>query len=65
MYEWAGKSGTVEIHLPAGATSATVTNLLEKKEGPQLSVSNNEVTVPIHPYEILTVRADYPAEVPR
>jgi alpha-mannosidase len=65
MYEWAGKSGNVEIHLPAGATSATVTNLIEKSEGSQLSVSNNEITVPIHPYEILTVRADYPAEVPR
>jgi alpha-mannosidase len=61
MYEWAGKSGDVQIHVPAGATSATLTNLMEKPEGSSLPVSGNTVTAPIHPYEILTVRVDYPA----
>jgi alpha-mannosidase len=60
VYEWAGKSGDVQIQVPAGATAATVTNLMEKPQGSSLPVSNNVVTVPIHPYEILTVRVDYP-----
>ena len=30
VYEWAGKNGTVELHVPPGATGATVTNLMEQ-----------------------------------
>ena len=37
-YEWAGKSATAEFHVPAGATGATVTNLMEKPEGSSLAV---------------------------
>ncbi len=62
VYEWAGKSDDVKIHVPKGATGATVTNLMEKPEGSALTVSNDTVTVPIHPYEILTVRVDYPRQ---
>ena len=62
VYEWAGKSSDVEIHLPAGATTATVTNLMEKPEGAPLKVVNDTVTVPIHPYEILTLCVGYPAK---
>ena len=62
VYEWAGKSNDVQIHVPKGATGATVTNLMEKPEGSTLPVSNDTVTVPIHPYEILTVRVDYPRQ---
>jgi alpha-mannosidase len=62
VYEWAGKSSDVQIHLPEGATGATVTNLMEKPEGAALPVVNNTVTVPIHPYEILTVCVSYPAK---
>ena len=61
VYEWAGKSGDVEFHVPAGATGATVTNLMEKPEGTPLKVVDGTVTAPIHPFEILTVRVDYPA----
>ena len=61
VYEWAGKSGDVEFHVPPGATAATVTNLMEKPEGAALQVSGDTVTAPIHPYEILTVRVAYPA----
>lgn len=61
VYEWAGKSGEVKFEVPPGATSATVTNLLEKPEGSALTVSGNSVTAPIHPFEILTVRVNYPA----
>ena len=59
VYEWAGESGNVEIHVPKGATRATVTNLMEKPEGGALTIANDTVTAPIHPFEILTVRVDY------
>ena len=59
VYEWAGKDATAEFHVPPGATSATVTNMMEKPEGSALTVSGDVVKAPIHPYEILTVRVDY------
>jgi alpha-mannosidase len=65
VYEWAGKNATVDFHVPAGATGATVTNLMETPEGDPLAVTDGEVKVPIHPYEILTVRVDYPNGGPK
>jgi alpha-mannosidase len=62
VYEWAGKSGDVEIHLPKGATGATVTNLMEKPEGTPLKLVGDTVTAPIHPYEILTICVGYPVK---
>jgi alpha-mannosidase len=59
VYEWAGKAATVEFHVPPGAKSATVTNLMETPEGQPLSVTGDVVKAPIKPYEILTVRVDY------
>ncbi len=60
FYEWAGKSGDVQITLPAGATSATMTNLMEHPEGaPVTIVPDNKVVVHIHPYEISTLRVNY------
>jgi alpha-mannosidase len=58
-FEWAGKDTTMELHVPPGATSATVTNMQETPEGSPLAVSGDVVKVPIHPYEIVTVRVDY------
>ena len=60
MYEWAGKQSEVEITLPAGATAATETNLMEQPQGSPLTVTGGHVTIPIKPYEILAVRVDYP-----
>jgi len=60
FYEWAGTTGSVQIGIPPGATSATLTNLMEEPEGSALPVTGNHVTVPVHPYEIVTVRVDYP-----
>ncbi len=60
VYEWAGKSGEVQIHVPKGATGATVTNLMEKAEGPELQVVNDTVTAPVKPFEIVTVQVNYP-----
>jgi len=60
VYEWAGKSATVEFHVPPGATGASVTNLMEQAEGSPLPVEGDTVKAPIKPYEILTIRVDYP-----
>jgi alpha-mannosidase len=59
VYEWAGETGEVEIHLPRGASEATVTNLMERPEGAPLTIVDDTVRVPIHPYEILTVGVVY------
>jgi alpha-mannosidase len=64
-YEWAGKESTVEFHVPAGATGATVTNMMETAEGEPLKVEGDVVKAPIHPYEILTIRVDYPNGGPK
>jgi alpha-mannosidase len=64
-YEWAGKDSTVEFHVPAGATGATVTNMQETPEGSALSVTGDVVKAPIKPYEILTIRVDYPNGGPK
>ncbi|HEY1649246.1 MAG TPA: glycoside hydrolase family 38 C-terminal domain-containing protein [Terracidiphilus sp.] len=60
MYEWAGKSANVELTAPSGATGAEETNLLEQPAGGPLAVDAGRITIPIHPYEILAVRVDYP-----
>ncbi|HEY1210881.1 MAG TPA: glycoside hydrolase family 38 C-terminal domain-containing protein [Terracidiphilus sp.] len=60
VYEWAGKETTAEFHVPPGATGATVTNLMEQPQGDPLPVTGDVVKAPIHPYEILTIRVDYP-----
>jgi alpha-mannosidase len=60
MYEWAGKNGEVDLTLPPGATGATETNLLEQPVGDPLAIKADRVAVPIRPYEILAIRADYP-----
>jgi alpha-mannosidase len=65
VYEWAGKETTAEFHVPPGATSATVTNLMETPEGSPLVISGDVVKTPIHPYEILTIRVDYPGGGPK
>jgi alpha-mannosidase len=59
MYEWAGKASQVKLHVPAGASYAVESNLMEKPEGAKLPVSGDVVTLPIKPYEILTVLVGY------
>jgi alpha-mannosidase len=60
MYEWAGTATEVKLHIPPGATSATETNMMEKPEGATLNLTGDTITVPIKPYEILTLEATYP-----
>ena len=54
-----------ELHVPPGATYAVESNLMEKPEGPHLPLAANPesdlVTIPIKPFEILTLQVFYPA----
>jgi len=59
FYEWAGEGGNVTLTVPAGATGATLVNLMEKPEGSAIAVSGDKVVVPVTPFEIQTVRVDY------
>ena len=59
-YEWAGKEAVLDVHVPPGATGATLTNMQETPEGAALPLAGDVVKAPIHPYEILTLRVDYP-----
>ncbi|MGC2183952.1 MAG: glycoside hydrolase family 38 C-terminal domain-containing protein [Terriglobales bacterium] len=59
LYEWAGKTADVKISLPEGTSTASLTDLMEKPESAKLSVANNQVTIPVHPYEIVSVRVEF------
>jgi alpha-mannosidase len=59
FYEWAGTAGMARISIPAGATAATAANLMEKDEGPALSIAGNQVLFPVTPYSINTLRLTY------
>jgi len=58
FYEWAGKESDVTLQLPAGAQSASETDLMERAIGP-LPLQNDVVTVHAKPYEIKTVRVQF------
>lgn len=61
FYEWAGKESNVTIHFPPSATSATLTNLMEKPEGAPLKILQSDAaTIAVHPFSIMSVRIDYP-----
>jgi alpha-mannosidase len=62
MYEWAGKPTEVKLHVPAGAQYAIETNLMEDPipGAEHLQLTGDTVTVPIKPYEILTLQVAYP-----
>jgi alpha-mannosidase len=63
FYEWAGSSGTAQVTIPPGATSAALTNLMERPEGAPLVITGGRrIVVPIHPYEIRTIEVKYPTE---
>ena len=61
MFEWAGTASEVKLHVPPGAQYAIESNLMEKVEGAHLLLSGDTVSLPIKPYEILTVQVFYPA----
>jgi alpha-mannosidase len=59
MYEYAGKETQLKVKLPAGATEAMETNLMEQKDGPALPLAGGVASVTIHPFEILTLKVNY------
>jgi alpha-mannosidase len=59
LYEWAGKDSTVQITLPESLAAASRTNLMEKTEGSPISINEHRIAVPVHPYEIVSVRAEF------
>jgi alpha-mannosidase len=61
LYEWAGKVSQVTLRIPAGAQSAESTNLMEQPDATPVSLIKDEVGLHVHPYEIATIRIDYPA----
>jgi len=63
FYEWAGKEADVKLHLPAGAQSASETDLMERPIA-DLTVQNDAVTVHTKPYEIKTLKVRYAPNAP-
>ncbi|HLV86251.1 MAG TPA: glycoside hydrolase family 38 C-terminal domain-containing protein [Candidatus Sulfotelmatobacter sp.] len=61
FYEWAGKSGSTEVQMPEGAVSAKLANMMEQAQGDDLPVKDGKISVPFHPFEIVSVRVSYPA----
>ncbi len=60
FFEWAGTAGDVHVKVPRGATGATLTDLMEQPEGTLLEMRDGEeLVVPVHPYEIVSVRVNY------
>lgn len=60
FYEFEGKSSQVRLRLPEAATGAVQTNLMEKEEKTlSLGANGKEVSVPIGPYEIATVKVKF------
>jgi alpha-mannosidase len=58
FYEWTGKEGDVTLQVPAGARSATETDLMEKALG-ELPLKDGKITVHTKPYEIKTVKVSF------
>jgi alpha-mannosidase len=61
FYEWAGKETNVKLHLPAGAQTASETDLMERSTG-SLTIQDGAVTVHTKPYEIKTVKVQFVAK---
>ena len=60
VYEMAGNAATAEVVLPVPLLEAYEVNLMEERiEGDQVMVEENQVTVPVGPYEIKTLCMRY------
>ena len=58
FYEWAGREADVTLQLPAGAQSASETDLMERSIA-SLAMHNDAVTVHTKPYEIKTLKVRF------
>jgi alpha-mannosidase len=60
FFEFEGKTSQVRLRFPAAATQASQVNLMEKQDAPlTLGEGGKETTLPVHPYEIVTVKAEF------
>ena len=60
FFEFEGKAAEVRLRFPEAATQAAQVNLMEKKDVPlSLRDGGRGTTVTVHPYEIVTVKADF------
>lgn len=62
FYEWAGKETQAEVEVPAGASSAELTDLMENPSRKLLPIKAGSITVPIGKYAIESVRVNYPVQ---
>jgi alpha-mannosidase len=62
FYDSNGKGSEAHLHVPPGALYAVETNLMETPvpNAPHLTVTNDTITLPIHPWEIRTLEVVYP-----
>jgi alpha-mannosidase len=63
FYEWAGSEADVKLQLPAGAQSASETDLMERSIA-DLAVHDDVVTVHTKPYEIKTLKVRFASRAP-
>ena len=63
FYEWAGREEDVKLQLPAGARSASETDLMERSIA-DLAVHDDVVTVHTKPYEIKTIKVRFASRAP-
>jgi alpha-mannosidase len=63
FYDSNGQGSTAHLHVPPGALYAIETNLMETPipNAPHLAMTNDTITLPIHPWEIRTLQVVYPA----
>ena len=60
FFEFEGKADTVRLRFPEAATRAWQVNLMEKQDVPlTLAEGGKEATLAVHPYEIVTVKAQF------
>ena len=53
--------GPAAVPAPSGAAAAQLTNLMEQPEEKSLPITSaGQIAVPVHPYQIVSVRVDYP-----
>jgi len=64
FYEWAGREADVKLQLPAGAQSASETDLMETSIT-SLAVHHDAATVHTKPYEIKTVKVRFAPHAPK
>jgi alpha-mannosidase len=60
FYEWAGKDSMATIEVPPGAQAVTTTNLMEQPDAIPDPAAGGKIPLHVHPFQIVTVRIDYP-----